>query len=286
MTKRSEPGFSRLITVMARLRDPDDGCPWDLEQSLASLKPYLVEECYEALDAVDALGDAALATQAPVGEVDPALVKAHRDELGDVLLQVAFQSRLAEEFEWFTADDVAHSIADKMVRRHPHVFSDTSSAQTADEVMVQWQQIKARESKTDTSEQRKSVLAGVPRQLPALLRAQRIGSKAAHTGFDWPGVPGAVGKVDEELAELKEALASGDPKAIESELGDLLFAATSVARHAGVDAEQALRKTLDRFAGRFAHVEEKLAETDGPQDSETLERWWQAAKRKQAPIER
>ncbi len=297
-------GFERLIAVMARLRDPERGCPWDLAQSLDSLKPFLVEESYEALDAIDALGAAArVATlhgapgdAAVTAEVDPALIANHRAELGDVLLQVAFQSQLAAEFGWFTADDVAHGIADKMVRRHPHVFADAGSdsdpAQppdkiTADDVVTNWQAIKAAEARAAGET---GVLAGVPRHLPALLRGQRIGAKAAHVGFDWPDVTGAMAKVDEELEELRDAMSSGDTRAIEHELGDVLFALTSAARHLGVDAEQALRTTLDRFQARFAGVERRMAQhmragEDQP-DLATLERWWQAAKADNAAAER
>lgn len=286
-----DDGLARLRAVMARLRDPDSGCPWDLEQSLASLQPYLVEECYEAVDAIAALGPAAQATTAPAPETDPARIAEHCEELGDVLLQVVFQSQLASEFGWFGLDDVARGIANKMVRRHPHVFPPADSTTraseagaqpappTPDAVMNQWARIKAEERRAKGDPDR-SVLSGVPRSLPALLRAQRIGARAARVGFDWSSVDGALAKVDEELAELREALAAGDADAITHEVGDLLFAATSAARHAGVDAEQSLRVTLDRFSARFAGVERRLAAHSGPApDEATLERWWQDAKR-------
>lgn len=305
-----EDGFERLIAVMARLRDPTHGCPWDLEQSLDSLKPYLIEETYEALDAIDALGAASRAVAADpavTATVAPDLVANHRDELGDVLLQVAFQSQLAEEFGWFTVDDVARGIANKMERRHPHVFApapreDVSEARdgrepmasraiTADEVMTQWQQIKATEGQ---KVEKTGILAGVPRQLPALLRGQRIGQKVAHIGFDWPQIDGALAKVDEELLELREALAGEDLAHQTHELGDVLFALTSVARHAGIDAEQALRTALDRFQARFEGVERRLqahtaslpaAQASQQPDLDTLERWWQASKAENAAAE-
>lgn len=274
-------GWARLVAVMQRLRDPVDGCPWDLEQSLWSLKPFLVEECYEALDAIDDLGAAnrTIAGEAATAPADK--IAAHREELGDVLLQVVFQAQVADDLGWYDADDVATTIANKMIHRHPHVFiADNPAAEprdglTADGVLDQWNDIK----RAENAPKGKGVLDGVPRNLPALLRGQRIGEKAARVGFDWDGAEGPLAKVDEELSELRAALAGGDISAIEHELGDILFALTSLARHAGVDAEDALRTTLDRFAGRFAYVEVALGAAGGEADSAQLEAWWQLAKK-------
>lgn len=269
-----ESGFARLVGVMAQLRAETGGCPWDREQTLASLRTYLIEESHELLDAIDALGNDARALPAdlPTARPDPALVAQLREELGDVLLQVVFQARIAEEAGWFTADEVATGIADKMVRRHPHVFAE-GDAQTAHEVKDRWEQQKRREGK--------GALAGVPRQLPALLRGQRIGDKAARIGFDWPDAAQVWAKIDEELAELREAIGQGQPAAISDELGDVLFALTNLARHLQVDAEQALRGTLDKFTRRFEHVERAVESRHGrayKASLDELEALWQEAK--------
>jgi MazG family protein len=247
-----EAGFDRLVAVMAALRDEAHGCPWDREQTLASLRAFLVEESYEAIDAIDALGPAARASAGTPVTADPDAIAAHREELGDVLLQIAFQSRIAEENGWYTADDVARGIADKMVRRHPHVFATPDAAPAAGAldaaaVVQRWEAQKRREGR--------GALDGVPRSLPALLRAQRVGEKAGRIGFDWQTTEGVLAKVDEELEELRGALDSGDRGAIEHELGDLLMTIASLARHVEVDAESCLRETLDRFTRRFVQVE-------------------------------
>ena len=271
-----EPGFARLIAVMAALRAPVGGCPWDREQTLATLRPYLLEESHELLDAMDHLhAGAQWLPGAAVPSVDAAALAHFREELGDVLLQIAFQSRVAEECGWFTADDVARGIADKMVRRHPHVFAteDAQHHDNAKQVLDAWEQQKRKEGK--------GALDGVPRNLPALLRGQRIGEKAARIGFDWPDLGGVLAKVDEEIAELREALDAGDKAHIEEELGDVFFALASLARHAGVDAEQAARGTLDKFTRRFAHVEQGIEARHGKQyraTPEELEALWQEAK--------
>lgn len=271
-------GFARLRAVMAALRSKD-GCPWDREQSLRSLQPYLIEESFEAIDAIDQLGPLADCKAGELAAADPSAVAAHREELGDVLLQIAFQSQIAEEMGLFDADDVARGIAEKMIRRHPHVFAGESAAD-ADAVVQRWQELKKAEGK--------GTLDGIPRALPALLRAERIGSKAARIGFDWPDAAGALDKIEEELGELREAIAGGDPAAIEHELGDLLFAATSVARHTQVDAEGALRRTLDRFAARFSRVEAAISSLPAEQarDLDVLEALWQRAKAELADQER
>jgi len=274
-----QEGYDRLIQVMVCLRDPDQGCPWDLKQSLDSLKPYLIEECYEALDAIDQLGAAAKALPGQAPQADRAAIDNHREELGDVLLQVIFQAQVASDFGWFGADDVARGIADKLIHRHPHVFASTGEKLSAEDVEERWEQIKNADGR--------GALDGVPRNLPALLRAQRIGYKASRVGFDWLKPVDVLAKVDEELAELREAMQTQDKDAIASELGDLLFALTSLARHLDVDAEQALRGTLDRFSDRFRHVEGAMADAKPLQlKPEQLEAAWQQAKALESGLQR
>lgn len=232
----NEPGgaFDRLVRIMKRLRG-EGGCPWDREQTLESLRGYLIEETYEVLDALDH------------GSVDD-----HLEELGDLLLQIVFQSEIRREEQAFDAAMVANAICDKLVRRHPHVFED-AEAGSSDEVVSRWEAIKASEKSG-----RRSRLDGVPRALPALARAARVTEKAARVGFDWPDISGPRRKIDEELSELDEAARSGHPDDVEAELGDVLFAAVNYARHAGIAAEDALRRSVDRFETRFRAVEAKV----------------------------
>src|SRR5437016_7612104 len=256
--------FTRLVDLMARLRAPG-GCPWDREQTPVSLRPYLLEEVYEVLEAIDA-GDAAHL----------------RDELGDLLLQIVFQSQLAAEVGRFTVADVATAIADKLVRRHPHVFGDVQ-VRDAEEVVRNWRRIKAEERRSKGEDG--DVFAGVPPALPALLRAEQLGEKAAHVGLDWANTPGALEKAREELHELEAAIAMGDRSAIEAELGDLLQALVSVGRHCNVSAEIALRAANDRFVSRVRRMEAE-ARAQGAElaalGAEELDRLWQAAKRRPA----
>jgi len=250
------PAPTRLVDVMKRLRDPEQGCPWDLEQDHNSLKPYLIEEAYEVLDAIED-GDA------------PALC----EELGDLLLQIVFHAQLAEERGEFKMTDVEAAIVEKMVRRHPHVFAEPQSGATRDTIRVDWEKQKAAEGKR--------ALSGVPRQLPALLRAVRVTEKAARVGFDWKFAEDVLDKVIEEAQELKEAIQGGDPKEMESELGDLLFSLANFGRHIQVDAEDALRKTIDRFTQRFEWVENTLIEQRiplGDASLEQLDALWEQAK--------
>jgi len=221
--------FVRLVEIMARLRSPG-GCPWDREQSPESLRPYVIEEAYEVVEAIER------------GDPD-----ALRDELGDLLLQVVFQSQLAAEAGRFTIADVAAAIADKLVRRHPHVFGDVE-VRDADEVMRNWRRIKAEEQRARGIEP--DPLAGVPAGLPALARAQHLGEKARQLGLDWPDITGVLAKLREEQAELEAAVAAGDRTAAAQELGDVLLTLTSIARHLDVPAEMALRDATDRFVGR------------------------------------
>lgn len=256
----------RLVGVMRRLLAPD-GCPWDREQSFESLRKYVLEEACEVIDAIEG-GDR----------------NALREELGDLILQVVFQAELARREGSFAIDDVIASIVEKLVHRHPHVFGDLD-AKTADEVLRNWEKIKAKEKKD------RSLLAGVPRSLPALVRAQRIGEKVHRVGFDWPDARGSREKVHEELGELDRAIASGDEKKIEEEMGDVLFALVNLSRHVKVDAEGALRRTIDKFTKRFDHVEKRVKEEHGgwggPGDDgqnlplEVLDRYWEEAKTKE-----
>jgi tetrapyrrole methylase family protein/MazG family protein len=254
--------LGRLVDIMARLRAPG-GCPWDREQTPESLRPYLVEEAYEVLDAIDRGDDDAV-----------------RDELGDVLLQVVFHAEIAAEQGRFDLAAVARAIADKLVRRHPHVFSDVR-VRDADEVVRNWRRIKAEERAARGKPADEGVLAGVPRHLPALARAQQVGEKLAHVGFDWPDLAGVLDKLDEERRELADAVRSGDRAAATRELGDLLLTLTSAARHLEVQAEMALRDATTRLAARVAHVEEAACAAGRPLetlDDVERDRLWEDAK--------
>ena len=253
-----QEAFHELVRTMNRLRRE---CPWDREQTSRSIMPYLIEETYEVLEALEA--------------EDP---DATRAELGDLLLQILFHAELASERGEFDVYDVAESIREKMVRRHPHVFA-AAPVEGKEEVLTQWARIKTAERR-DRDEDA-SVLAGVPRSMPALLRAERLGEKAGRVGFDWPNADAVLEKVREEVGELDAALASGDEARIEAELGDCLFALTSLGRRRGVSAELALARTLERFIRRFRHVEEELARRGVDVHATTLEELetlWQQAK--------
>lgn len=242
-------GVRRLLEVMRKLRGPG-GCPWDREQSLKSLKPCLLEECHELLEVMDGGGE---------GE--------HVEELGDVLLQVVFQAAIREEEGAFSFDDVVEGITEKLVRRHPHVFGSVE-AETSSEVLRNWEEIKRGER---SGEPERSALAGVPMALPALLKAQRVQSKAARVGFDWPDASGPVSKIGEELAELEEAVAVGDQGGIEEEVGDLLFSVVNYCRFLKVDAEGALEGTIGKFMRRFAGVEAEVRRQEREMSECTLE---------------
>ena len=245
-----------LLDIMRTLRDPENGCPWDVEQTFETIAPYTLEEAYEVVDAIE--------------QND---LEGLRDELGDLLLQVVFHAQMASEQSLFDFADVVESICKKMTRRHPHVFGETEGDVTKEDVRRTWQQIKQQEKQTPSS-----VLDGVPRALPALKRAQKFGSRAASIGFDWPHGDGALAKVDEELAELKEAIHSGSKDHAEDELGDVLFSLVNVCRHQGIDAEAALGKTVSKFRRRFASVEEAINDSESPLDLDEMEAVWQAAK--------
>lgn len=252
--------IQKLLDVMRKLRDPEDGCPWDVEQSFETIAPYTVEEAYEVADAI-------------ARDDIPGL----RDELGDLLLQVVFHAQMADEAGHFNFDDITQGIAEKMIRRHPHVFGSKEERQTG-KVDGSWEEIKEQERAAAGDS---SALAGVTRALPALKRAQKLGKRAARVGFDWPDRQGVRAKIHEELEELAVSVGEGDQAAIEDELGDLLFAAVNLARHLDIDPEKALTGANYKFERRFRDME--AAVTDGAQDLrdcslEALEREWQAAK--------
>ncbi|MEA2696670.1 MAG: nucleoside triphosphate diphosphatase [Myxococcales bacterium] len=249
----------KLVGLMQRLLAPG-GCPWDREQTLATLVPYLVEETYEVVDAIAA------------GNVED-----HREELGDLLLQIAFQSELRHAEGAFGIDDVARGIVTKLVRRHPHVFGEVV-AKNAEDVLSNWAKLKA----TEKAEKGKhGALDGIPASAPALLRATRAGEKAGAVGFDWPDAAGPRAKINEELAELDEAWRADDRAAMEHELGDTLLAVANLSRKLGIDAESALRAATDRFAARFGHIEAALAAQGravSDADAEEQDQMWDAAK--------
>ncbi len=256
------PGMSRLIAIMARLRDPERGCPWDVEQDFGTIAPYTIEEAYEVADAIerDDMNDL-------------------KDELGDLLFQVVFHSRMAEEAGAFAFDDVVEAVCDKMVRRHPHVFGDASVDGAAAQT-VAWEEQKARER--GDRDDRAGALDGVPLSLPALLRAAKLGKRAARVGFDWPEVKGILNKVAEELDELKAEISAGDAARSEAELGDLLFSVAQLARRLQIDPEHALRGTNRKVERRFGKVEDALRrEGRSPADAsiDELETLWLDAKK-------
>ncbi|WP_084399824.1 nucleoside triphosphate pyrophosphohydrolase [Henriciella aquimarina] len=244
MAPSSPSEFERLKEIMAKLRDPDGGCPWDLEQDFASIAPYTIEEAYEVADAIE---------RQDFGEL--------RDELGDLLLQVVFHSQMASEAGHFSVEDVAHAINDKMVRRHPHVFG-TPDGRSASGQTDAWEAIKAQEraNKTGNGES-VSALDGVARALPALMRAEKLQKRAARTGFDWTNPADILEKLDEETGEVREAIDEGDIDAIEDEIGDLLFVVANLARRFKLDPEIALRKANAKFERRFRAMELLAAST-------------------------
>jgi MazG family protein len=260
--------FDRLVQIMRRLRSPD-GCAWDREQTLASLRPFVLEEAYEVVDAIDRGDRTALC-----------------DELGDLLLEAVFVAQICAEASAFTIADATDAVVAKLIRRHPHVFGGSDTETDAGrrdlspaEVKEQWERIKTRE-RAGTPE-RATLLDGIPEALPSLLRASRIGARTANVGFDW-NEPGAViDKVDEELAELRQAVASADPTHIEEELGDLLFTVANLARKLRIDPESALRAANGKFTRRFRAIEQRLAARGRALHDATpeeLEREWQAVK--------
>lgn len=249
---------------MAQLRDPDSGCQWDREQTFATIAPYTIEEAYEVADAIER------------GDMNDL-----RDELGDLLLQVVFHAQMASDDNLFDFESVAQGICEKMVRRHPHVFADTVFDSVAEQ-KAHWEQLKADERQARGDRSATSALDGVALALPALTRAEKIQKRAARVGFDWPGYPPVVEKVDEELQELRDALGSEDQQAIDEELGDLLFTLTNLARHLDISPERSLQRATAKFERRFRHMEAALAGQDSrPEsaDAQTLDRLWHVAKK-------
>jgi tetrapyrrole methylase family protein/MazG family protein len=265
-----------LMQLMAKLRAPE-GCPWDRKQTHESLKPYLVEEAYEVLEAID--------------HEDPRRL---REELGDLLLQILFHTQIAGEHERFSIADVIQSLSEKLIRRHPHVFGSPEQkdqALSADDVKVKWEQIK-RDEREQTGRQ-ESVLEGVPKTLPALLRAFQVQARAARVGFDWSELRPVLHKLDEELLELRQVLdatgtgSEGTPpkEALEAELGDVLFTVVNLARFLKINPEEALRGTVNRFIDRFHYIEKRAAADGRRLEDMTLEEmdeWWEEAKRRPA----
>jgi ATP diphosphatase len=265
----------RLIEIMAALRTPVTGCPWDLEQDFASIAPYTIEEAYEVADAIAR------------GDKDDL-----REELGDLLLQVVYHARMAQEEGSFEFGDVVEAVTRKMIRRHPHVFGD-ESARGAGMAKGMWEKIKAEEKAEkraarlsrglDPEDNGKGYLDGIPLALPGLVRALKLQQKAARVGFDWSEAPPILDKIEEEIGELREAMESGRAERIKDEFGDLLFAMVNLGRHLGVEAEDALRGTNDKFRDRFHAIERALTQRGETLEGATLdemEALWQDAKRK------
>jgi len=265
--------LAQLLALMAKLRDPHGGCPWDRAQTFATLAPYTLEEAYEVVDAIES------------GESPARLC----DELGDLLFQVVFYAQLGKERGWFDFDSIARGIHDKLVRRHPHVFGDTAGVDTPDQVLHAWEEHKAAERAAAGESGRAGVLEGVPRALPALKRAQKLGKRAARVGFDWTDMRDVRAKITEELSELDEAAheargqhsSGAAPEHVVEEMGDLLFAIANWGRHVGADAETALRGANAKFERRFASMEALARERDLTLKALSLDAWealWQEAK--------
>jgi tetrapyrrole methylase family protein/MazG family protein len=254
--------FGKLLTLIERLRNPEGGCPWDIRQTKEDVGRYLLDETYEVLEAI--------------GKDSPAALQ---EELGDLLFMILFLARIAEEENLFGINGVLDDISAKMIRRHPHVFGDVKVKDAA-EVKRNWDQIKRDVEKRGEGEP--SILARVPRTMPALMRAQKITSEAAKVGFDWEGAESVMAKVEEELGEFREALAKGDPEGVRDEIGDILFSIVNLSRHLKVNSEEALRSTNRKFEERFLYIEERLREQGKDPASSTLKEMdalWEEAKR-------
>lgn len=251
----------RLRAIMARLRDPVHGCPWDVEQTFTSIAPYTIEEAYEVADAIER-GD----------------MEELRGELGDLLFQSVFHAQMAQDAGHFDFDDVARGIGDKMIARHPHVFGDESNAKSADQQVSDWETVKAAER---AAKAKGGVLDDVAMGLPALMRAEKLQKRAARVGFDWPDIVPVIAKISEEAQELADAREAADQAHIQEEMGDLLFVVANLARHLKVDPEVALRGANAKFVRRFSYIEQQLAaKGDTPESSSLTEMdaLWDAAK--------
>lgn len=257
---RNAAASQAVLDVMAQLRNPNGGCPWDIEQNFATIAPYTIEEAYEVADAIERNDMPAL-----------------KEELGDLLFQVAFHARMAEEQGAFDFADVAQALADKMIERHPHVFSEAGDGRSAEQQTVAWETLKAEKRAAKGAA---SLLDDVAMALPALQRAEKLTKRAARINFDWPTPEPVLEKLEEELAELKEARASGDQEHIAEEMGDILFVMANLARKLKVDPEEALRRANAKFTRRFQYIETKLAEQGrtGPQPLDDMEALWLEAK--------
>jgi MazG family protein len=259
-----QSGIERLLHVMARLRDPDSGCPWDLEQDFSSIAPYTIEEAYEVADAIE---------RHDLDDLE--------GELGDLLLQVVYHAQMAKEAGRFDFETVATRVADKMIRRHPHVFG-AAEVPSAAAQSVAWEDVKAAEREGKQAATDPSILADLPIGLPALTRSAKLQRRAARVGFDWPELAPVLAKLEEELAEVKAELAAdASHERLEGEVGDLLFAAVNLARHLGIDGESALRQANQKFERRFRAIERGLRATGRDLEEASLdemEALWQAAK--------
>ena len=254
--------LQKLLDIMAQLRDPKDGCAWDVEQTFETIAPYTVEEAYEVAEAIDN------------NDMD-----ALKDELGDLMFQAVFHARMAEEAGYFNFSDVIDAISDKMIRRHPHVFGE-ENYRDAEEQTVAWEEQKARER---AEKKQKSILDGVTVGLPALTRAVKLQKRAARVGFDWPSTSGVIDKLNEEMLELSEELIADkqDQEKIEEEFGDMMFVYANLARHLKIDPEQALKKANNKFTRRFNKIEQEIVNKEssfGQYSLNELEEFWQQAK--------
>ena len=261
---QSPAPITRLLDIMAALRDPETGCPWDREQDFATIAPYTIEEAYEVVDAIQQ-GDM------------PALC----EELGDLLFQVVFYTQMSREAGGFTFDDVVSEISEKMIRRHPHVFADSTGVTSAEAQTRNWESIKAVERSDKSATATSSVLDNLPRGFPALLRAYKLQRRAARVGFDWPEIAPVYGKVYEEIDEVKGATANCDRAGQTEEIGDLLFACVNLARHLNVDPESALQAANSKFESRFRRVEESLngrGRSPAQSDLEEMDELWERVK--------
>lgn len=266
--ERTHRAIDDLLSVMKRLRDPKNGCPWDIEQTFDTIAPYTIEEAYEVADAI---------SRGDINDV--------REELGDLLLQVVFHAQMAQEKNLFDFDAVARAVTDKMIERHPHVFGDVSGVNTAGEVLTQWDDIKeAAKVKKAKQGPDASILADVPVNLPSLMRAQKLTKKAAKIGFEWEKAADILDKLEEETQELREALQNNDTQNMEEELGDLFFVLVNFARKLDIDAETALRKANDKFYRRFNGMEKIVKLTNQDLKSLTLDQMetlWQQVKKEE-----